>query len=82
MGFKVQWIEGLHRLVTTGINSQINREICLWDLRRGDSVQKLHFEEIDNSSSTLVPFMDSSAGLLYLFGKVFIICYINYMALP
>ncbi len=70
MGFKVQWLEGLNRLLTTGVNSQINREICLWDLRRGDLVQKMHSEEIDNSSSTLVPFLDSSAGILYLFGKV------------
>jgi hypothetical protein len=70
MGFKVQWLEGMDRLLTTGVNSQINREVCLWDLRHGDSIQKMHAEEIDNSSSVLIPFMDSSSGLLYLFGKV------------
>lgn len=55
------------RFITTGFSKMSDRQISLWDLKRGN--EPLKTDNLDTSSGSLVPYCDIDTSLLFLAGK-------------
>lgn len=61
---KCCWLGDSNRILTTGLNSSMMKEICIWDSK--DISQPLIRKKVDKNIEVSDPFYDSNNNLVYL----------------